>query len=49
MANNSNERMPAIKFFVAIGEDLYKDIRTQKQTMRGSIKMLLNIIFIIHE
>ncbi len=49
MANNSNERMPAIKFFAAIGEDLYKDIRTQKQTKRGSIKMLLNIIFIIHE
>ena len=44
MANNSNERMPAIKFFVAIGENLYKDIRTQKQTMRGFIKMLLNII-----
>jgi len=49
MANNSNERMPAIKFFAAVGENLYKDIRTQKQTMRGFIKMLLNIIFIIHE
>ncbi len=44
MANNSNERMPAIKFFAAIGENIYKDKRTQKQTMRGFIKMLLNII-----